>query len=180
MQNLRELPNAGPYWRHTLHCRPSLRLLLFPRWAVAQASKIRWCRRKQSWRWSAALQIWNVALKWGTARKTDRGVSLQRDRQLWVQRFHGGSVRLWPWQSYVFYRSHLFPQKQTGTNRNSHCSETLSQQNTERIQQWEKTFLYFCPTPLCSTRKAPCYWRDHTSLIHSWIYKKTLKSSKDI
>lgn len=44
----------------------------------------------------------------------------------------------WPWQSCVFYRSDLFPWKQTGTNRNSHCSERLSQQNTKRMQQWEK------------------------------------------
>lgn len=40
MQNLRELLSAGPYWRHTLHCRPPLRPLLFPRWAAARASKV--------------------------------------------------------------------------------------------------------------------------------------------
>lgn len=64
----------------------------------------------------------------------------------WVSRgtgSSGGSNSMeaasdWPWQSCVIYRSDLFPWKQMGINRNSHRSERLSQQNTERIQWWEK------------------------------------------
>lgn len=111
-------------------------------------ARLVWCRRNRAgdeallckyriWQWNEELQ----------GKQTEERVSRGTGSS-------GGSDSMeaasdWPWQSCVSYRSHLFPQKRTGTNRNSHCSERLSQQNTERIQQWEKNIsLFLFNTPL--------------------------------